>query len=170
MRAGEDGALKPHTLHQGTVGRGFQMASGGSVGRPGNPFPASTLKMQAPFFQAAGLDLAAEVPGLMWGTINVELGYALRRAAPDITLTDVDWTAGLTGSGRIAPETFSFVRCRLTYQGRNYPGLIYLPHPETKPSTNAHRHNVLEVLTSQVEGLTYGAPVSVLCRADAFDL
>ncbi|MFZ3004887.1 MAG: hypothetical protein WA047_01840 [Phenylobacterium sp.] len=166
MPVGEDG---PQTLHQGRVGRGFQMASGGSVGQPGNPFPASTVKMQAPFFRAAGLDLAAEVPGLVWGTINVELGYGLRRATPDITVTDVDWTDGLTGAGRIAPETFSFVRCRLIHAGRDYPGLIYLPHPETKPPTNAHRYDILEVLTCRVEGLADGQPVAVLCRADAFE-
>ena len=163
-------ALEPQTLHQGMVGQGFAMASGGSVGRAGNPFPESTVKMQAPFFRAAGLDLAVEVPGLVWGTINVELGYRLRRATPDITVADVDWTVGLKGAGRIAPETFSFVRCRLTYAGHDYPGLIYLPHPETKPTTNAHRDNVLEVLTSRIEGVAYGQAVSVLCRADAFQI
>lgn len=158
------------TLHQGVVGCGFRMASGGSVGEAGNPFPEATLRRQAPLFKAGGLDLEAEVPGLVWGTINVELGYDLRRGTPDITLETIDWTAGLTGAARIAPETFSFIRCRLAYAGRDYPGLIYLPHPETKPSTNVHQANVLEVLTSRVEALAYGRPVSVLCRADAFQM
>ncbi|MBR7619256.1 hypothetical protein JKL49_07620 [Phenylobacterium sp. 20VBR1] len=155
-------------LHRGTVGRGFQIASGASVGAPGNPFPRGALRLQAPLFKAAGLDLEAEIAGLVWGTVSVELAYELSRGAADITLEGIDWTAELTGEGRIGPETFSFFRCHLTYADRSYRGLIYLPHPETKPATNAHRKNVLEVLTSQVEGLTFGQPVSVLCRADAF--
>ena len=163
-----DDALGSQTSHHGRVGRGFQMASGGSVGQAGNPFPQSTVKMQAPFFKAAGLDLEAEIPGLVWGTVNVELSYRLKRLRPDRTVERVDWTAGQDGPGRIGPETFSFVGCRLVIAGHDYGGLIYLPHPETKPATNPHRYNVLEILTSQVEGLAYEQPASVICRADAF--
>ncbi len=164
-----DGAMGSHTLHQGRVSRGFQMASGGSVGQAGNPFPQSTVKMQAPFFKAAGLDLEAEIPGLVWGTVNVELSYRLRRLRPDRTVEGIDWTAGQDGPGRIGPETFSFVRCRLVFAGRGYAGMIYLPHPETKPATNPHRYDVLEILTSQVAGLAYEQPASVICRTDAFE-
>ena len=157
-------------LHHGLVARGFQFASGRAVGRADNPFPDSTLRMQAPVLKAQfGLDLEAEIPGLVWGTVNVELPYALRRLRPDVTTPGVDWTVELEGAGRIAPETFSFTRCCLVHANLYYPGLIYMPHPETKPATNSHRYNVLEILTSQVDGLAYQDPATVVCRADAFE-
>lgn len=156
--------------HQGVVERGYQFASGQAVDRADNPSPfsAGTLRLQAPAFKARGLDLEAEIPGLVWGTVNIRLTHKLRRRRPDITLQEIDWTSDQYGPGRVAPETFSFARCRLAHGGRSYLGLIYLPHPETKPATNAHRYDVLEILTSQVEGLAYDQPASVICRADAF--
>lgn len=158
-------------LHHGVVTRGFQFASGRAVGRADNPFPGSTLRMQAPLLKAQfGLDLEAEIPGLVWGRVNVELAYSLRRLRPDVTVEGVNWTEGLEGAGRIAPETFSFTRCCLVHANRYYPGLIYMPHPETKPPTNIHRDNVLEVLTSKVDGLAYQDPATVVCRADAFQI
>ena len=166
-----DPAQGVQTLHHGLVTPGFQFASGRAVGRADNPFPASTLRMQARVLKAQfGLDLEAEIPGLVWGTVNVALAYDLRRLRPDFTVAGVDWTEGLEGAGRIAPETFSFTRCCLVHANRDYPGLIYMPHPETKPATNSHRYDVLEVLTSQVEGLAYQDPATVVCRADAFEI
>ena len=164
-------AQRLQTQHHGLVAPGFQFASGRAVGRADNPFPESTLRMQALVLKAKfDLDLEAEVPGLVWGTVNVALAYDLRRLRPDVTVEGVDWTEGLEGAGRIAPETFSFTRCCLVHADRCYPGLIYMPHPETKPAINSHRHNVLEVLTSQVDGLVYQDPVTVVCRADAFQI
>ncbi|MFL6844363.1 MAG: hypothetical protein ACJ8ER_05735 [Allosphingosinicella sp.] len=90
----------------------------------------------------------------------------LRR--PDFTAAEVDWTAEEPDpKARIAPETFSFIRCRFRYRRSHYPGLLYYPHPETKPGTNAHHYDVLEVLSVPVAGLEPGAPASVVCRADA---
>ncbi|MEA3017532.1 MAG: hypothetical protein QOI38_2254, partial [Sphingomonadales bacterium] len=99
----------------------------------------------------------------------------LKLERPDYTARAVDWTKDLEGKARIAPETFSFTRCCLAYPSPNqdgawsyYPGLIYYPHPETKPGTNAHNFNALEILTSEVPNLVYGTTASVICRADAF--
>ena len=159
-----------YAIHHGTIGRGFQFASGQAVGRAHDPSPfgESTLRLQMPHFAARGIDLAALVPGLFLGTVNLRLGAGLRLAEADLTAEGVDWTSHLAGAARIAPETFSFVRCCLCYEGGYHAGLVYYPHPETKPATNAHAFDVLEVLTAPVPGLVHGRPASVVCRADAF--
>jgi hypothetical protein len=157
------------TIHNGIVGSGFQFASGGAVGRADNPYPASTLRIQQPHFRARGIDLDALVPGWFLGTINVVLPYELTLAAPDLTAERLDWTGDLADPGsRIPPETFSFAHCTLHHGGGRYQGLIYYPHPETKPSVNAHHYNVLEVIAPPVAALRKGDPVSVACRSDAF--
>ena len=162
-------------LYDGIVGSGFRIASGQSVGRQDNPFPDGSLKMEDGHFRERGIDLGALVPGLFWGTINLKLGRELALARADYMARDVDWTETLTGEARIAPETFSFIRCCFAYplgggagSTGYYPGLIYYPHPETKPKTNAHHFDVLEVLTSELPGLAHGTPASLVCRADAF--
>lgn len=165
-------------IFTGIVDRGFQFASGQAVGRDENPscFPAGTLKMQAPLLKARGIDLEALVPELFWGTINVRTGRKLKLASADYEAAGLDWTAGVAGRGRIGPETISFIHCRLVYPSAScggghgdYPGLVYYPHPETKPATNAHDHHVLEVLTSKVPDLAYGTLADIVCRADAFE-
>ena len=160
-----------YEIHQGKIGRGFQLASGLAVHRADNPSPFSdgTLKLQAPHFLRAGFDLEVEVPDLFWGTVNIELPYDLVLASPDTTLTRIDWAATEPDPAmRVQPEDFSFVRCCLAVDGRYHLGLIYYPHPETKPSTNEHNHAVLEVLSRRIEGLTSGQPAAVICRSDAF--
>jgi hypothetical protein len=96
---------------------------------------AGTLALQAEHFRARGFELAEHAPDLFWGTVNLRLQEGLALRSPDVTLADVDWSADQPL--RIAPETFSFVRCRLIYEGRDFPGLIYYPHPETKPTFTA---------------------------------
>jgi hypothetical protein len=161
-------------IYDGIVGRGFQIASGQSVGGEGNPFSDGSLKMQDRHFRERGIDLGALVPGLFWGTINLKLGKELVLARADHVARNVDWTGKETGRARIAAETFSLIHCCFAYPlgggaGTGYyPGLIYYPHPETKPTTNPHRFDVLEVLTGKVPNLVHGTPASLVCRADAF--
>jgi hypothetical protein len=158
-------------IHSGTVARGFQFASGGALGRGDHPSPFSdaTLRLQEPHLRAQGIDLDALVPGRRLGTINVRLPYALVLDRPDLTATDVDWTTDEPDpAARIAPETFSFAHCCFCHAGHYYPGLIYYPHPETKPATNAHAYDVLEVIAPPVDDLAAGAAVAIVCRSDAF--
>jgi hypothetical protein len=162
------------TIYTGVVGRGFQFASGEAVGRKDNPSPFSkgTLELQKPHFERRGIDLETLVPGLRRGTINLELSRKLILRRADYVASLVDWTQG--EETRIPPETFSFVRCCFVYPLGDgsvgyYPGLLYYPHPETKPTTNRHNFDALEVLTRDVAGLAYGTPASVICRADAFE-
>ncbi len=148
-------------LYSGEVERCYQIASGTGIYQP---FGESTLKMQLPHFRQAGFDLGEQIPGFFLGTININLGeQQLRLKNPDQTLEMVEWT------DKIPPETFSFIRCSMVYKGYYFSGLIYYPHPETKPKTNAHSFNRLEILTVPVPGLKYDDTVSVLCRADAFE-
>jgi hypothetical protein len=155
--------------YPGLVSSGFQFASGGAVGREDDPFPDATLTLQHRRFLERGFDLDRLVPGRVLGTINVKLGQELVLRRADITIPLLDWTSDLDDPrARIAPETFSFVRCTLNFMGRPYSGAIYYPHPETKPATNAHHYDVLEVIAPPVSGLQAGAPATVACAADAF--
>ena len=79
----------------GIVTAGHGMASGRSVGTPGNWFPESTLRMQHPYFQAQGFDLEQAVPNLNWGTINLAIDRELVLREADVTLELIDWTASL---------------------------------------------------------------------------
>lgn len=150
---------------RGRVSRGFGMASGREA--PAFGLEAGTLACQAPAFLARGWGLAREIPGFRSGTINVRLDRPLRLAGPDITLPDVDWAPPHL-RGDFPPETFSFIHCSLFHANRFVAGIIYYPHPETKPSMNNHDPCVLEVIAPDIEGLRYDDQISVICRSDAF--
>ena len=160
--------MHDHVFRRGVICSGHQVASGLAVGRSDkpSPFSAGTLTLQHAHFKARGLDLVNEVPGLFWGTVNLRLEQGVALSRPDVTLADVDWSAG--EPARIGPETFSFVRCCLIYEDRYFPGLIYHPHPETKPEAHRHDPAVLEILSAAIPDLRTGRPAAVLCRKDAF--
>jgi hypothetical protein len=158
-------------IHAGIVGSGFQFASGRAVGRSDHPSPFSdaTLRLQERHFGDRGIDLDALVPGRVLGTINLRLPYPLTLGRPDYTAHAVAWSDDEPDpAARIAPETFSFVRCCFCFDGSYLPGLIYYPYPETKPATNAHDFHVLEVIAPPVADLSAGRPAAIVCRADAF--
>lgn len=164
------------TVYTGVVGRGVQFASGQAKGRPDFPYPTGTLEMQDELFRSQGIDLGKLVPGLFRGTINLEISRKLVLRDADYTARDVDWTAEMPSDKQIRPETFSFVHCCFAYPAaapgkgtHYYPGLLYYPHPETKPATNRHNFDALEVLTQEVPGLAYGTLASIICRAGAFE-
>jgi hypothetical protein len=159
----------------GVVSRGYQFASGAAVGREKkpSPFSAGTIALQMPHFRDVGIDLEDMVPGLKLATINLEIGNKVRLLRADYSAR-IDWTAN--EDERIDPEQFSFIRCCFIYKAGGpdvpyayYPGLIYYPHPETKPTTNWHHFDKLEVLTQEVRGLAYGTPAAIACRSDAFE-
>lgn len=122
--------------------RGHGVASG----RNGDPrFPGGTVAMQAPFFRALGLDFAT----FFSGTLNVRLApLRYRVVRPRLTFRQVKWHP-------TAPaEDFSFFDVRLLRPGHPpVDGLIYYPHPETKPE-HFQQADVLELLLPFVDGLT----------------
>jgi hypothetical protein len=129
--------------------QGHRVASGLN----GNPrFPGGTLKMQEPFFRELGVDLAQFYPG----TINASIApsrYVVRQARH--TFRNVNWHP-------VEPaEDFSFFDLRLLRPGHEpLPGLIYFPHPETKPE-HFQKPDVLELLLPHVEGLQYGTELTL---------
>jgi hypothetical protein len=133
----------------GRVVAGHGVASGCN----GDPrFPGGTLAMQIPTFLSLGLDLRP----YHRGTINVSISpwsYVSGRAR--VTFRDVHWAP------HEPPEDFSFFDCRVRVRGSDWvSGLIYHPHPETKPK-HFQAPDVLEVLTDLLPGLRVGDEIHV---------
>ncbi len=129
--------------------QGHRVASGLN----GNPrFPGGTLFMQRPHFLALGLDIGV----FHQGTLNVGIApLSYRVVKPRLTFRNVQWHP-------IEPkEDFSFFDVRLVAPSRPpAAGLIYYPHPETKPE-HFQAPDVLELLLPFVEGLRYGMELSL---------
>ncbi len=133
---------------QAIVVKGHGVASGKSH----DPrFQGGTIALQKPVFQALGLNL----DGYYSGTINLSIAplkFKVKRAK--YTFKNVLW------SHTALPEDFSFFDCRIIYgQAQTAAdGLIYFPHPETKPQ-HFQPAGVLEVLARRIENLSYGTEV-----------
>lgn len=108
--------------------------------------------MQIPHFLERGLDLRSYYPG----TINVALAPwvpVIRR--PKRTLRNVRWAE------REPAEDFSFFDCRLVTQaGVEAAGLVYYPHPDTKPK-HFQAPDILEILAEWIPDLAYGDLVTL---------
>jgi hypothetical protein len=133
---------------------GHRVASG----QNGNPlFPGGTLKMQTPVFRALGLDLSR----YHRGTLNVSIApMQYRVLAPRLTFRDIKWHPSEPA------EDFSFFDVRLLREDLPpVDGLIYFPHPETKP-THFQNPDVLELLLPFVEGLSYGMEIHLEAPSD----
>lgn len=129
--------------------QGHRVASGSN----GNPlFPGGTLRMQAPYFQARGLDLGC----FYLGTLNVSIApMQYRTIKARQTFTHVKWHPTEPA------EDFSFFDvCLLRPDNPAVEGLIYYPHPETKPA-HFQKPDVLELLLPFVPGLSYDAKVTL---------
>lgn len=147
--------------YKGICKQGYQLASGRGAN---NPFGDSTIKLQLPYFKERGFDLYEHIPNFVLGSVNVVLDNAqLKLKKADYTFEDLYWT------DVVAPETFSFIHCTLEHNGSAYKGLVYYPHPETKPATNAHHYDRIEVIAEPVIGLEYGDEVTVVLSGDAFE-
>jgi len=131
------------------VVQGHRVASGLN----GNPrFPGGTLRMQAPYFKALGLD----INHLYLGTLNVSIAplrYQVVKAAH--TFANVKWHPTEPA------EDFSFfdVRC-LPSNAAAVNGFVYFPHPETKPE-HFQKPDVLELLLPFIDGLRYGVKLTL---------
>ena len=137
----------------GRVVPGYQVASG----RGNDPrFPGGTLMMQKPFFLAAGIDLSC----FHHGTMNVNIApRQYKLLAPRVTLRSVKWHP------TEAAEDFSFCNIRLLLANSFITGLVYYPHPETKPRHFQDPH-VLELILPFVSGVSYGSEIRLAVPAD----
>jgi hypothetical protein len=73
---------------------------------------------------------------------------------PEFTFPLVEWT------DLHPPETFSFSRCKVKFEGKEYAGWVYYPHPETK-KTHFQNPSLIEVITYEVANLKYGDTLEV---------
>jgi hypothetical protein len=134
--------MKTQWLHlKGKLIQGHQVAS-----RPSREYPYSALEKQKPFFKNLGLDLYEYFNG----TLNVSIApYAFNMAKPEITFELVEWT------DLHPPETFSFSRCKIKFEGKGYDGWIYYPHPETK-KTHFQDPSTVEIISYEIPNIKYG--------------
>lgn len=104
--------------------------------------------MQVPHFLARGVDLGS----FFLGTINVSIAPSRYRVvAPPLTLRDVKWHPTEPA------EDFSFFDFKLRRPGLDpIAGMIYFPHPDTKPE-HFQSPDVLELLLPRIDGLDYGS-------------
>jgi len=137
-----------------TIVPGHRVASGMN----GNPrFPGGTLRMQLPFFKMLGLDLS-------WfhlGTLNVSIApLTYRVVTPRLTFRAVKWHPTEPA------EDFSFFDVR-GHRDDAAPvsGLIYFPHPDTKPE-HFQQPEVLELLLPWTAGLQYGGKIRLEVPAE----
>ncbi|MCP3871335.1 MAG: hypothetical protein GY703_25185 [Gammaproteobacteria bacterium] len=134
---------------RGVVQRGHRVAS---TACSDPRFPGGTLQMQLPHFKKAGCNLEDYHPG----TINLSIApfeFKIRQA--DLTLRRIKW------SSRVPAEDFSFVNCRvLQEESPPLPGLVYYPHPETKPE-HFQPPEILEIITFRIPDLEYGDNLSI---------
>jgi hypothetical protein len=125
----------------GTVVEGHRVAS-----LPSKEYPYPTLEKQKPFFKEAGLDLERFFPG----TLNVSIApLRFEMIKPAYTFRQINWT------DLHPPENFSFSPCRIRFQGREYEGYTYYPHPETK-IRHFQDPSLIEVITEKIAGICYG--------------
>ena len=131
---------------KGILVEGHRVASA-----PSDIYPYGTLEKQKPYFKALGLDLE----DFYNGTLNISIRpYRFEMKNPEFTFERVAWT------DLHPPETFSFSRCAVIYEGKRYTGWVYYPHPETK-----ERHfqdpSMVEVLTTYIPGIQYGDEIEI---------
>ncbi|HTX90729.1 MAG TPA: hypothetical protein VMC09_05885 [Anaerolineales bacterium] len=135
----------------GVVVEGHRVASQAS-----RDYPYGTIDKQKPVFKALGLDLDR----FYSGTLNVSIApLTFEMLAPQYTFRQVAWT------DLHPPEDFSFSACVVRFGGKEYGGMVYYPHPETKK-----RHfqvaSVLEILAEWIPNLSYGKRTEIVLKAE----
>jgi hypothetical protein len=139
----------------GILARGHQVAS-----RPSKEYPYSSLEKQKPYFKDRGLDLYPYFNG----TLNISIApLTFSMTKPGFTFRLVEWT------DLHPPETFSFSQCRVCFEGREYEGWVYYPHPETKRS-HFQNPSLVEVVTAEIPGIRYGDSLDVELNLDEITL
>lgn len=139
----------PADAHVRVLGR-VVTGHGVASGRADDPrYPDGTLALQWPHFEAVP-DLPLD--GLHRATLNVSTSPRhVELVAPWWRVRDVRWHPDTPA------ETFSFVPCRAAVgQGRTVDGLVYQPHPDTKPDHH-QPPDVLELLLPYLSHVHEGA-------------
>ena len=140
-----------HSSLSAIISEGHSVASGKAAN---SPYPLGTIEMQASYFKNLGLDLSH----LFKGTLNLNIApHTFEMIAPELTFRNVHWAVGFS------PEDFSFSPCAILFQGNEYKGYIYYPHPETKIG-HFHSSSLIEVICEPIDGIGYGDSVELRYR------
>lgn len=142
---------------KGIVKAGYQVASGRNKN---SPYPQGSIAMQKDFFRALGLDIS----GYFLGTLNVTISphrFILKH--PEYTFKKVKWNP------HSIAEDFSFSECCVTFQGIEYKGLIYYPHPETKPD-HFQDDSTLEILAPPIVNINYGDALELAVNSQEIEI
>ena len=135
----------------GILVKGYGIASGCAEK---SPYPAGSIALQAPHFLKRGLDIRH----CFQGTLNISIApHRFTMIKPEWTFERVTWYNGYI-------ETFSFSRCKVVWR-EEYDGVIYYPHPETKPD-HFHDDTVLEVLAPYLGELNEGDKITLLLHEE----
>lgn len=141
----------------GTISKGHQVASG--IAKD-SPYPQGSIYMQTPFFKQLGLDISS----FFAGTLNIKISpYKFKLYNPQYTFELVKWNP------HSPPETFSFSFCQVIYNKGKYTGLIYYPHPETKPN-HFQDDSTLEILTQPLDFIEYGHSIELNLNPTEVDI
>ncbi len=148
---------------RGILVAGHGVASGRSI--VDRRFPGGTIRLQEKFFRDRGLDLDAYFPrGFVRGTLNIRFSRGIVAIKhPDFTFRAVAWT------DLFPPENFFLTGWTVIHGGRDYPGLLYIPDPETKPDHFQDRR-VLEVIAESIPEISVGDALSLTFDSDAVDI
>ena len=131
--------------------QGHQVAS-----RPSKAYPYSSLEKQKPYFKELGLDLSPYFNG----TLNISIApLEFEMTNPELTFPLVEWT------DLHPPETFSFSRCKVIFEGKEYEGWVYYPHPETK-KTHFQNPFLIEVIAREIPNTKYGDRIEIVINAN----
>jgi len=152
INCGEIGITPRMNLVDGVIVQGHRVASGLCGDER---FPEGTIRAQIPEFKKLGLNLEPYFPG----TLNVDVSpFIFVKREPWKCFPGIDWCKYFD------PENFSFFRVQLEFEANTWDGLIYLPHPSSKPDDHPASVGVVEVLAPKIEGLKYGASVKLRVR------
>ena len=144
-------------LVEGIIKQGHQVASGLAKD---SPYPQGTIEMQIPFFQQLGLDLSS----FFLGTLNISIyPQIVTINQPEYTFRNIKWHQDYP------TEDFSFSACKVIFEGNNYSGWIYYPHPETKIG-HFQESSTIEVIAPCISGINYDARVQLRINSQGFSL
>ena len=130
----------------GILMQGHQVAS-----RPSAAYPYSSLEKQKTYFKERGFDLSP----YFVGTLNISIApLEFEMTKPEFTFPLVEWT------DLHPPETFSFSRCKVKFEEKEYAGWVYYPHPETK-KTHFQNPSLIEVITVEIPHIKYGDTLEI---------
>ena len=141
----------------GTIISGHGVASG----RNHDPrFPEGTLALQQPVLAGLGLDLS----DYYLATLNISI-HPL-----DFRVINADWHyKNVQWHPTLPAEDFSFVQVGVDFD-QTTKGLLYSPHPETKPEHFQPDGMMEVILNNYHEALKPGTELSVLFSSSQIEL